>query len=177
MVKAVSTGTLEPRVRVGIAQMMRSADSAFFPGQAAGLMFGPAIGYAERSRTMRLPSLVPIAALFLLMPACNKKGGEATPQNAAAQKEADQVWNSRCVSCHGNAGKGDGPAAAALDPKPRSFSSVKWQASVNDDHIKKVIVGGGSAIGKSALMAPNPDLKGKDAVLDLLVKKVRSFAK
>lgn len=126
---------------------------------------------------MRLPSLLSIAALLVLVPACNKKGGDASPANAAAQKEADQVWNSRCVSCHGNVGKGDGPAAVALDPKPRSFSSVKWQASVDDAHIKKVIVGGGTAVGKSALMAPNPDLKGKDAVLDLLVKKVRSFAK
>lgn len=128
---------------------------------------------------MRLPSLLTIAALLTFLPACNKKkGGDAVAaQDPAAQKEADGVWNSRCVSCHGNNGKGDGPAAAALDPKPRSFSSVKWQASVTDDHIKKVIVGGGTVVGKSALMAPNPDLKGKDAVLNILVKKVRSFAK
>lgn len=72
---------------------------------------------------------------------------------------------------------GDGAAAAALDPKPRSFKSAEWQKSVTDDHIKKVIVGGGPAVGKSPLMAPNPDLKGKDAVLAALVAKVRSFSK
>lgn len=142
------------------------------------------LAVGEIMKNMRLPSLLSLAALLVLAPACGKKGGGAShgksaaaAADPAAQKEADTVWTSRCVSCHGAGGQGDGAAAAALDPKPRSFTSAKWQASVTDDHIKKVIVGGGTVVGKSALMAPNPDLKGKDAVLNLLVKKVRSFAK
>jgi mono/diheme cytochrome c family protein len=28
-----------------------------------------------------------------------------------------------CFTCHGNTGKGDGPAGAALDPSPRNFTN------------------------------------------------------
>lgn len=32
-----------------------------------------------------------------------------------------QLFTTTCSSCHGTDGKGDGPAAAALNPKPRNF--------------------------------------------------------
>jgi hypothetical protein len=72
-------------------------------------------------------------------------------------------------------GDGDGPGAAAIDPKPRSFADVAWQDSVTDDHIKKVIVYGGAAVGKSPMMVGQPQLKGNDKVLDGLVQIVRGF--
>lgn len=34
---------------------------------------------------------------------------------------------SNCAACHGDAGKGDGPAAAAFNPKPRNFVSEKFK--------------------------------------------------
>lgn len=135
------------------------------------------------TKTPRIIGLFSALALLAVLPGCNKKGGSASSEkraakvDPAAQKEADEVWSGRCVSCHGNSGMGDGAAAAALNPKPRSFKSAEWQKSVSDEHIKKVIVGGGPAVGKSPLMAPNPDLKGKEAVLTALVNKVRSFSK
>lgn len=91
--------------------------------------------------------------------------------------EAGTVFKQRCGTCHGLSGKGDGAAAQALNPKPRSFEDAAWQATITDDHIKKVIVEGGAAVGKSPLMAPNPDLKGKDDVLAGLVKIVRGMQK
>lgn len=33
------------------------------------------------------------------------------------------LFSAQCASCHGDAGKGDGPAAAALNPRPRNFAS------------------------------------------------------
>ncbi len=33
------------------------------------------------------------------------------------------LFQQNCVACHGAEGKGDGPAAAALTPKPRNFTS------------------------------------------------------
>lgn len=100
----------------------------------------------------------------------------ADPVSAAAEKEASEIWSSRCFTCHGMTGKGDGPAGAALDPKPRDFSNADWQKSVTDAAIDKIIVEGGAAVGKSVLMPPNPDLASKPEVVKALQIKIRGLA-
>lgn len=90
--------------------------------------------------------------------------------------EAAEIFQSRCTVCHGEKGKGDGPGSAALEPKPRDFTSDEWQTSVTDEHIEKIIVGGGLAVGKSATMPANPDLDGKPEVVAELAKIVRGLA-
>jgi mono/diheme cytochrome c family protein len=94
---------------------------------------------------------------------------------AAAVAEADTVWQQRCTTCHGATGKGDGAAAAALNPKPRDFSLATWQASVTDEHIEKTILEGGQAVGLSMLMVANPDLASKPDVIKALRAHVRSL--
>lgn len=102
----------------------------------------------------------------------NQGGGSADAAAAAKQK-----YDTLCTTCHGPQGKGDGPGAASLDPKPRDFTDPAWQDSVTDDHLRKVIVKGGPAVGKSPLMPPNPDLEGKPEVVNELVKFIRSLRK
>jgi len=94
-----------------------------------------------------------------------------------AMVEATQLFAARCAACHGKAGAADGPVAAALTPKPRSFADAEWQKSVTDEHIEKVIREGGPAVGKSPIMPANPDLKDKPAVITALRSIVRSLAK
>ncbi|MCA8976837.1 MAG: hypothetical protein KDC98_19095 [Planctomycetes bacterium] len=103
--------------------------------------------------------------------------GAGNDQAAAAtsQAEAKAIFDSLCFTCHGATGHGDGPGAIALDPKPRSFADAAWQDSVTDEHIKKTIVFGGAAVGKSPMMPAQPQYKGKTAILDGLVKIVRAF--
>lgn len=104
----------------------------------------------------------------------------ATPSAAPAEdpaREARTLFKTRCVVCHGEEGKGDGPGAAALNPKPRDYTDATWQGSVTDEQIHKTIVFGGAAVGKSPNMPGNPDLESKPAVVDELVKRVRSFKK
>lgn len=108
-------------------------------------------------------------------PTAAPKAPVPTPTAPAAGPDAKQMFESLCFTCHGLAGHGDGPGAAALNPKPRSFNDAVWQDSVTDDHIKKVIVYGGAAVGKSPMMVAQPQLKGNDAVLDGLVKIIRGF--
>ncbi|MGB3052704.1 MAG: cytochrome c [Polyangiales bacterium] len=91
--------------------------------------------------------------------------------------EALEIFQSRCTVCHGASGKGDGDGSAALDPKPRDFTSAEWQASVTDEHLQKIIVYGGLAVGKAATMPPNPDLQAKPEVVAEIVKYVRGLAK
>jgi mono/diheme cytochrome c family protein len=94
---------------------------------------------------------------------------------AAATQEADTVWQQRCSTCHGPGGKGDGAAAAALNPKPRDFTLAAWQASVTDEHIEKIIAEGGQGVGLSILMPANPDLVSKPDVIKALRAHVRSL--
>jgi mono/diheme cytochrome c family protein len=88
---------------------------------------------------------------------------------------AQTLFNERCVVCHGEAGKGNGPASAALNPKPRNYTDTAWQASVSDDTLRKTIRLGGAAVGKSPLMPASPDLDDKPEVVEGLVKIVRKF--
>lgn len=120
--------------------------------------------------------LLSFGAVFacLVLPSCGGGGPTVTP---AQQAEAAKIFEQRCTICHGATGDGDGPGSAALTPKPRKFKDKEWQASITDDHIRKIIVGGGAAVGKSPTMVPNPDLKDKPGVVQALVEKVRSFAK
>lgn len=109
----------------------------------------------------------------------DKSRGEtqtAAATSAPAQT-ADQVFSTRCATCHGTSGHGNGPAAQALKPKPRDYSDPAWQKSVTDQQIKKTIIEGGAAVGKSTLMAPNADLADKPAILDGLVEIIRGFGK
>ncbi|HMJ10281.1 MAG TPA: cytochrome c [Polyangiaceae bacterium] len=100
----------------------------------------------------------------------------ATQAPVAGNAEAQKLFKARCGVCHGAAGKGDGPGAAALNPKPRNYTNAEWQKSISDEAIAKIIVTGGAAVGKSPSMPANPDLASKPAVVSGLVGIVRSFA-
>jgi mono/diheme cytochrome c family protein len=81
----------------------------------------------------------------------------------------------RCSTCHGPNGAGDGPGAADLNPKPRNLQDAAWQASVDDAYIEKIIKLGGTGVGKSAAMPPNPDLAANEPVVKALRAKVRNI--
>jgi mono/diheme cytochrome c family protein len=107
-------------------------------------------------------------------PAATGTGATAAADPAS---QAKKVFKAKCVVCHGDHGAGDGPGAAALNPKPRAFELPDWQDSVTDEHITKIIIEGGAAVGKSAAMPGNPDLRNKKEIVAELVKIVRAFKK
>ena len=94
----------------------------------------------------------------------------------AAEKEAQDIFKNRCTMCHGQSGKGDGPAGAALNPKPRNWTDAEWQKVVTNEEIEKAILGGGQAVGKSVLMPANPDLASKPEVVKALRQIVRGYS-
>lgn len=127
---------------------------------------------------MRTFASVVALVLVAVVTACGADAAKpsrsfAVPQ---ARKEANDLFASLCATCHGLAGKGDGPGAAACDPKPRAFGDASWQAAVTDEHIVKTVLYGGAAVGKSAQMPAQPQLKGKTELLEQLVAIVRGFA-
>ena len=99
----------------------------------------------------------------------------ATAEDADLSK-AHENYKSYCVKCHGEEGKGNGPGAAMLNPKPRDFADCANMGKRTDDELFKVISEGGESIGMSADMQPwGGTLNDED--IHQLVKFVRSFCK
>lgn len=89
---------------------------------------------------------------------------------------ARNVYNHYCVHCHGLNGKGDGRSFAyELEPKPRDFTDIEYMAKLNDEDIRKVIVGGSASVGKSSLCPAWSDTFG-DKMLEELIIYVRIFS-
>ena len=101
----------------------------------------------------------------------------AAPEGPSPTEEARNTFKTVCATCHGENGTGDGPGAAALNPKPRNYTDKAWQASVTDDQITKTILMGGAAVGKSPAMPAQPQLRDKPEVVAALVRIVRTFGK
>lgn len=76
------------------------------------------------------PIVAPPKIMAIQEPAGNAGGKmeqlrHSTPELVSKGKELYQI---NCVACHGPQGHGDGPAAAAMNPKPRNFTqAVGWK--------------------------------------------------
>lgn len=81
-----------------------------------------------------------------------------------------------CAGCHGATGNGNGPAAAALNPKPKDFADCKVMAKESDKNLFKIIKEGGQSVGRSPMM-PSWKASVKDPDIQNLVAYVRTFCK
>jgi len=87
-----------------------------------------------------------------------------------------------CWTCHGQAGKGDGPAGKALNPAPRDFSvgAFKFDADKDgkpgtDADMKLVIQKGAGPFGGNPAMAPWGHLSAKE--VDDVIAYIRTMKK
>ena len=98
------------------------------------------------------------------------------PSDTNAEKTMDpvalgnKVYQERCALCHGPEGKGDGPAAAGLNPKPRNHTDGKYMNSRTDAQLLEVI-----HHGKGAMPAWGGILT--ETEINAVLKHVRSLAK
>lgn len=75
------------------------------------------------------------------------------PAPAAPAFDAQQVFNTLCVTCHGKEGLGDGPATLTEGlMKPASFADPAFWETRDRDQVIKVIKEGGAAVHGSPLM-------------------------
>jgi mono/diheme cytochrome c family protein len=76
--------------------------------------------------------IVPQAALGVKNPLSN---------DAASINTGKTLYKTQCSPCHGDKGKGDGPAAAALTPKPADHTSMALQAESDGSLFYKISEG------------------------------------
>ncbi len=81
-----------------------------------------------------------------------------------------------CAACHGPIGKGDGPAAAALNPKPTDLTNKAYMAGLKDQHLFDLVQKGGAAVGKSPLIPPFGSKLKDDDIRDVIAY-LRSLTK
>jgi len=123
--------------------------------------------------------LVIAATTYALLVGCGGKSQESstsTTTDTTAEKAMDplvlgnQVYQQRCALCHGPEGKGDGPAAAGLNPKPRNHTDGKYMSTRTDEQLLEVI-----RHGKGGMPAWGGILT--ETEINAVLKHVRSLAK
>jgi cytochrome c553 len=103
-------------------------------------------------------------------------GGILALARPAQAADAAQNYHDFCTKCHGDEGKGNGPSAATLNPKPRDYTDCKVMQNKKDDELIKAITEGGESVGMSADMQPWGGTLSAEEIRDLL-KLVRGFCK
>ena len=84
------------------------------------------------------------------------------------------IYREYCMQCHGATGKGDGPAAATLEPKPAIHASIAFD-QVATEYLYNVINYGGAAVGKSPNMPYWGLTIGQQGVADVMAYLKATF--
>lgn len=87
-------------------------------------------------------------------------------------KEGKKIFTEMCIICHGVKAKGDGIAAAALNPKPANFNSKTVQDQTDGELFWKITNGN----APTAAMAAYKDIL-TEAQRWQLVAYIRTFKK
>jgi high-affinity iron transporter len=133
-----------------------------------------------------LTSLIAGASLGFVMACSSPDADTGTPDKGAAGakpaaaavtpallEEGRTLYKTNCAACHGETGKGDGPAAGVLKPPPRDHTDAAYMSTLTDKDIADIIKMGGAVKGKP-LMPSHPQFK--DQQLQALVAYVRSLS-
>jgi high-affinity iron transporter len=150
----------------GLAAGCSQGESPAPGGQAAS---SPA---AAASPSAPAAAESPAAATAEASPAAGGTQTAAAPTGGGAAERGQQLFAQNCATCHGPSGKGDGPAAAALNPKPQDLTDDQWKHGGSPEQIFQTITNGvpGTAMvswsslpeaDRKALVAYVQSLQGK----------------
>lgn len=94
---------------------------------------------------------------------------------ADAATAGQQVFATNCTSCHGDTAAGDGPAGAALDPKPANLQNTAKETDPAYQHW--VISEGGTAAGLNASMPAFKGVLSDDEVWQIVSYLEQTYGK
>lgn len=138
-----------------------------------------------KHRRRAVVATLAFAAIIPVVSGCSaEKDGPASPANGAAKpapttatpammEQGRTLYKTNCAACHGDTGKGDGPAAGVLKPPPRDHTDRAYMSTLTDEEMARIIKMGGAIKGKP-LMPSHPQFKEAD--LQALVAYVRSLS-
>ncbi|HJT20834.1 MAG TPA: c-type cytochrome [Nitrospira sp.] len=92
----------------------------------------------------------------------------------ASPRRGKVIYKEYCAQCHGFSGKGDGPAASGLEPKPAIHANLVFE-QIPVDYLYNVINYGGAAMGKSANMPYWGLTIGQQGVADVMAYLKATF--
>lgn len=84
------------------------------------------------------------------------------------------IYKEYCAQCHGAAGKGDGPAAPGLNPKPAIHANMAFD-KLPTEYLYNVIYYGGRSVGKAATMPYWGLTIGQQGVADVIAYLRETF--
>jgi mono/diheme cytochrome c family protein len=136
------------------------------PSNISGFYDGAVVALAPGMNSTLSRQLLVVVALFSVTALAEAPRGNPTAGKA--------VFLQNCVVCHGPEGKGDGPAAAGLNPKPANFTEAARQASTEEKQLK-VVTNGGAAAKLSPMMPGFGDSLSDQQVRDVVAYLRASF--
>ena len=138
--RVVSAAELE-EARLFLAEARRSAQG--LPGEAAG----PALALLDTLMAgveahLSVERLAPsVEALRAHLRAALGVELDPLPRKPPALARGRELYGVRCASCHGDAGRGDGPAAASMNPPPADLTAPALRGSSPLEFYRKINVG------------------------------------
>jgi mono/diheme cytochrome c family protein len=85
------------------------------------------------------------------------------------------IYEINCATCHGPEGKGDGPAAAGLDPQPASLADAHMMEEMSDGALFWRVSEGGMMDPFNSLMPAWKDTLSEDEIWQVITY-IREFA-
>lgn len=121
----------------------------------------PVIGLSQHAVLVFLTCLV---VVFGSAPALGGSRGGPRGDPLVGRK----LFVTYCVACHGVTGRGDGPAAARLEPKPRNLTDDRYMSGKTDQDLSTVISGGSEAIHRFSKMPAWKDFLYAERIRDII---------
>lgn len=75
-----------------------------------------------------------IAVVAFAASHCNKR-----KKSEESLETGKNIYEANCAACHGINGEGDGPGAAALNPKPRNYRKDGFKYGSSLEEVKRTI--------------------------------------
>ena len=130
-----------------------------------------------RSRWIRLGFAAALAAVGYLVWNILTSGAQPASPNADSRdvETGRALYLRHCVTCHGDAGRGDGASAAGFATKPADLTDGRLMNALPDEFLLNVVLRGGPAEGLAPTMPPFSGYL-TDAETRQLIRYLRALA-